>query len=63
LPSRTNFILSRVVGRTGKEVRDALEARGILVRAFGSPRLREYIRIAIGRPEENEAVLQVLRDL
>jgi len=63
LPSRTNFILSRVVGRTGKEVRDALEARGILVRAFGSPRLREYIRIAIGRPEENDAVLQALRDL
>jgi len=63
LPSRANFILSRVVGRTGKEVRDALEARGILVRAFGSPRLRDYIRIAIGRPEENEAVLQALRDL
>ncbi len=63
LPSRANFILSKVVGRTGKEVRDALEARGILIRAFGSPRLREYIRIAIGKPEENEAVLSALREI
>ena len=63
LPSRANFILSKVVGRTGKEVRDALEARGILIRAFGSPRLREYIRIAIGKPEENDAVLRALREI
>jgi histidinol-phosphate aminotransferase len=63
LPSRANFILSRVVGRPGNEVRDALEARGILIRAFGSPHLREYIRIAIGKPEENEAVLKALKEI
>ncbi|MCX7840796.1 MAG: histidinol-phosphate transaminase [Anaerolineae bacterium] len=63
LPSRANFLLCRVSGRTGKEVRDALAARGILIRAFGSPRLRDYVRIAIGRPEENEAVLRALCDL
>jgi histidinol-phosphate aminotransferase len=44
-------------------VRDALEARGILIRAFGAPRLREYIRIAIGKPEENDAVLKALREI
>lgn len=63
LPSRANFILCRVIGRTGKELRDALAARGILVRAFGSPRLRNYVRIAIGRPEENDAVLRALREM
>jgi len=63
LPSRANFILCRVVGRTGKEVRDALAVRGILIRAFGAPRLREYIRIAIGTPEENEAVLRALKEI
>jgi histidinol-phosphate aminotransferase len=63
LPSRANFILSRVIGRPGNEVRDALEARGILIRAFGSPHLREYIRIAIGKPEENEAVLKALKEI
>lgn len=63
LPSRANFILCRVVGRTGKELRDALAARGILIRAFGSPRLRDYVRIAIGRPEENDAVLRALQEM
>jgi histidinol-phosphate aminotransferase len=63
LPSRANFIFSRVVGRTGKQIGDALEARGILIRTFGSPRLREYIRIAIGKPEENDAVLKALKEI
>ena len=63
LPSRANFILCRVTGRTGMETRDALQARGILIRAFGSPRLRDYIRIAVGTPEENEALLRALKQI
>lgn len=63
LPSRANFILCRVVGRTGKELRDALAARGILIRAFSAPRLREYIRMAIGKPDENDAVLRALKEI
>ncbi len=63
LPSRANFILCRVMRRTGKEVGDALEKRGILIRAFGSPRLRDYIRIAVGTPEENQVLLQALAEI
>ncbi len=63
LPSRANFILCRVIGRTGMEIRDALQARGILIRAFGSPRLRDYIRIAVGTPEENDAVVRMLKEI
>lgn len=63
LPSRANFILCRVVGRDARALYDALAARGILVRAFGSPRLREYIRIAIGTPEENAQLVRVLEEL
>lgn len=63
LPSRANFILCRVTGHTGKEIQNALESRRILIRAFGSPRLRDYIRIAIGKPEENDAVLKTLQEL
>ncbi len=62
-PSHANFILCRVIGRNARAVYDALAARGILIRAFGAPRMREYLRIAIGRPEENEAVLQTLKEL
>jgi histidinol-phosphate aminotransferase len=63
LPSRANFILCRVVGRDARTIFDALQARGILIRAFSSPRMREYVRIAIGRPDENDAVLRALREM
>jgi histidinol-phosphate aminotransferase len=63
LPSRANFILCRVVGRDAEQIYNALAARGILIRAFGSPRLREYIRIAVGTPEQNEVLLQVLKEM
>ncbi len=63
LPSRANFIICRVIGRTGMEIRDALQARGILIRAFGSPRLHDYIRVAVGTPEENDAVVRMLKEI
>ncbi len=63
LQSRANFLLCRVVGHSAREIYDALAARGILIRAFGSPRLRDYIRIAIGTPEQNDVVLKTLKEL
>ncbi len=63
LPSRANFLLCRVVGRDARALRDALERRGILIRAFGSPRLREYVRIAVGTPEENATLVSALREM
>ncbi|MBI3914020.1 MAG: histidinol-phosphate transaminase [Chloroflexi bacterium] len=63
LPSRANFLLCRAVGRAAPEIRDVLAARGILIRAFASPRLRDYVRIAIGTPEENAVLLDALRQI
>jgi histidinol-phosphate aminotransferase len=63
LPSRSNFILCRVIGRTGMEIRDALEKRGILIRAFAAPRLRDYLRTAVGTPEQNDALIAALKEL
>jgi histidinol-phosphate/aromatic aminotransferase/cobyric acid decarboxylase-like protein len=34
-----------------------------LIRAFKSPRLRDYIRIAVGTPEQNAVLVSALRDL
>jgi histidinol-phosphate aminotransferase len=62
LPSRANFILCRVVGRDARKMYDALAQRGILIRVFGSSRLRDYVRIAVGTPEENDVLLQVLSE-
>lgn len=63
LPSHANFILCRVVGRDGKQIQAALAERGILIRAFNSPRLRDYVRIAVGTPEQNEILLDALEEI
>jgi histidinol-phosphate aminotransferase len=63
LPSRANFLLSRVVGLDAYKVKDYLSRRGILIRAFTTPRLREYIRISIGTSEQNDMVLAALGEL
>ena len=50
-------------GRDAAELKSALAARGILVRHFGTSRLNDFIRISIGRPEQNDQLLRVLREM
>jgi histidinol-phosphate aminotransferase len=60
LPSQANFVLCRFEGRSGREVAADLAARGILVRSFSQPRLADAVRITVGRPEQNDALLAAL---
>jgi histidinol-phosphate aminotransferase len=62
-PSRANFILCRVVGRDARQVKLSLEERGILVRYFNKPGLRDCIRISAGKPEQTDALVAALRTL
>ena len=62
-PSRANFILCDVVGRSGSDVKQALEQHGVLVRYYSKPRLENCIRISIGRPEQTERLLNVLNQI
>jgi histidinol-phosphate aminotransferase len=63
-PSRANFILCRVAGE-GKawDLQRGLRRRGIMVRYFDTPRLRDYVRISIGRPEHSDTLLTALREI
>ncbi len=61
-PSHANFVLSRVRGRDAGELKRALERRGVLVRYYHTPRLRDCIRISVGTPEQIELVLHALRE-
>ncbi len=62
-PSEANFLLVRTA-RPAREVFRGLLDRGILVRDFGdAPHLRECLRITVGTPEENDAVLRALREV
>jgi histidinol-phosphate aminotransferase len=62
-PSRSNFVLCRVVGCEASELKQILEREGILVRYYRKPGLRDCIRISVGKPEQNEALLATLRRL
>jgi histidinol-phosphate aminotransferase len=68
LPSQANFILCGVKGRDARAVADALLQRGILIRHFSGPQMpraaeRGYIRVTVGRPQENKALVAALRGL
>ena len=58
-PSDANFVL--VESPRAAEIATGLESRGVRVRAFGSnPRLARHLRITVGTPDENRALLSAL---
>ena len=60
-PSDTNFLLLRY--DKAKELNERLLNYGIGVRSFGNaPMLDNCLRISIGTPEENNAVMKVIRN-
>ncbi len=61
LPSDTNFILIRVKDRAPRAVVEALAREGILILDFSSPVMADYVRISVGAPEQNDAVVRALR--
>jgi len=62
-PSKANFILCSVLKGRAKELQQKLEERGVLVRFFDQPFLRDSIRISIGKPEENDILIEILKEL
>lgn len=62
IPSRANFFLVEVGDAAGTRAR--LLERGIQVRHFaGVPRLRSFLRITVGTPDENARLLEALEAL
>lgn len=63
LPSRANFVFTRHNRRSGGELAQALRERKVIVRHFNKPRISEFLRITIGAPEQNNALLAALREV
>lgn len=62
--SETNFLLARApAGVCANALQQRLRERGILVRYFATPRLRDCVRITIGTPAENDALMAALEEL
>ena len=61
LPSQGNFVLATVPGQGDAAwIYDALKTRGLLVRFFDKPGLRDKLRITVGTADENDALLAAL---
>ncbi|MBN1343337.1 MAG: histidinol-phosphate transaminase [Phycisphaerae bacterium] len=63
LPSQSNFLLASIADPTAESLYESLKARKILVRYFKQPRLDGSLRITVGTPKENDALLAALREL
>ena len=63
VPSQANFLWLEL-NRSAAEVFSTLGKKGVLVRCFAGRggRLEKYLRVTIGKPEENNRFLEALRD-
>jgi len=62
-PSRANFILCSVLNGRASQLQQKLRNKGILVRYFDTPRLRNFIRISVGKPEHTDVLIKALREM
>lgn len=60
--SQTNFVLVHI-GKDAQKVYETLLARGIITRHIPEPGLTEYLRISIGLPAENRALVAHLEEI
>lgn len=63
LPSETNFLLARHPALSGEELFRRLRERGVLVRHFGKPAIRDFVRITVGAEDEMEEFLKIEGEL
>jgi histidinol-phosphate aminotransferase len=63
MPSSGNFILCRVSGGEAKLLRDRLRERGVFIRYFDEPGIRDCVRISVARPFESRLLLKALSEV
>ena len=62
-PSQANFIFCSVLNGKASQIQQKLERKGILVRYFDLPLLRNSIRIGVGKPEHTNALIKALKEI
>lgn len=62
LPSAANFLFAAPPDGAAEELFETLKKRGIYVRYFRSERIKEYLRISVGTPEQMALLLEELRE-
>nr|WP_314483244.1 histidinol-phosphate transaminase [uncultured Pseudomonas sp.] len=60
LPSTANFVFARHPQHDAAALAAQLREQGVIVRHFKQPRIDQFLRITIGTPEMNQALLDAL---
>jgi histidinol-phosphate aminotransferase len=61
--SEANFILCSVLNGKAKEVYRNLQKKGIFIRYFNTPLLKNCIRITVGKPEHTDYLIAALKEI
>jgi histidinol-phosphate aminotransferase len=62
-PSQANFIYCAILKGSAAELHKQLQKKGILVRYFDKPLLKNSIRVSVGKPEHTDALAAALHDI
>jgi histidinol-phosphate aminotransferase len=60
-PSSANFLFARPPEISGEAMQKALRERGILVRRFEPPPIRDFLRVSIGTPEDMQTLVEATK--
>jgi histidinol-phosphate aminotransferase len=63
LPSAANFVFARHPDKDAAQLAAGLREQGVIVRHFKQARIAQFLRITIGTPEQNQALLTALQSL
>ncbi len=61
--SKANFLFAKCAQIGGGELYRELKARGVLVRHFDKPRIRDYVRITVGTREQMEILVGTIESI
>ncbi|MFY5900039.1 histidinol-phosphate transaminase [Acinetobacter pittii] len=62
LPSKANFIFASHPSHDAGQLAQQLRGQGIIVRYFNKPRINQFLRITVGTDEQNERLVQTLKE-
>ena len=62
-PSQANFILCSVINGKAKTIHEALQRKGIFIRYFDTPELKDCLRISVGKPEHTDTLIAALKEI
>ncbi|MGN0711262.1 MAG: pyridoxal phosphate-dependent aminotransferase [Anaerovoracaceae bacterium] len=61
--TKTNFVLVKYPGMTGKDFHEALKTNNVFVKYFDEPEMKDFVRVLIGVHEQMEAFIGAVKNI